>query len=115
MFVVYHLSMGWPLVQAAIGTGVGSLLFGMAAICKRGLAFPIGVHAAWNFTTWCLMSGNGPWKSTIPPRLVSRAQTVGMAVYVACMLMGTALLWIWNKQSQQQPEIRTAGGEELNA
>lgn len=99
VFVLYHLSMGWPLVQAAIGTGVGSLLFGMAAVAaKRGLAFPIGVHAGWNYTTWCLTSGSGPWRMTFSDSLSHRVQTAGMVLYVSCMLVGTVFLWAWVKR-----------------
>lgn len=51
-FILYHVSVGWPWVNALLGTGVGSLLFGMAAIASRGLALPIGLHTAWNFADW---------------------------------------------------------------
>jgi membrane protease YdiL (CAAX protease family) len=99
VFAFYHAAMGWDPVPAAVGTGVGSLLFGMAAIAaRRGLAFPIGVHAGWNFTTWCLTGGTGPWKMTIPSNLSHRVQTVGMIMYVVCMLFGTILLWLWTKR-----------------
>ncbi len=95
VFALYHVAMGWALVQALVGTGVGSLFFGMAAIAgKRGLALPIGVHTGWNFTTWCLTSGSGPWSMTFPAYLSHRVQTVGMIVYVICVLIGTALLWL---------------------
>ena len=98
VFALYHIGMGWALVQALVGTGIGSLLFGMAAIAgKRGLALPIGVHAGWNFTTWCLTSGTGPWRMTFPSYLSHRVQTVGMIMYVICMLVGTALLWCWTR------------------
>lgn len=100
MFVLYHVTMGWPLGQAAIGTGVGSLLFGMAAIAaKQGLAFPIGVHAGWNFATWCLNSGSGPWRMTFPSKLAHRVQTTGMILYILCMLFGTIMLWLWTKRA----------------
>jgi len=99
VFALYHVAMGWGLLQAALGTGVGSLLFGMAAIAaRRGLAFPIGVHAGWNFTAWCLTSGSGPWKMAFPSYLSHRVQTVGMIMYVGCMLFGTILLWLWTKR-----------------
>jgi uncharacterized protein len=72
LFALYHIAMGWALLQALLGTGIGSLLFGMAAIAgRRGLALPIGVHAGWNFTTWCLTSGNGPWRMTFPSYFIS--------------------------------------------
>jgi membrane protease YdiL (CAAX protease family) len=100
MFALYHVAMGWALAQAVVGTGVGSLLFGMAAIAaRRGLAFPIGVHAGWNFTTWCLTSGIGPWKMAFPSALAHRVQTVGMVAYVVCMLFGTILLWLWAQRA----------------
>lgn len=55
VFVSYHVFLGWNPLLALIGTGTGSLLFGMAAVAARqGLAFPIGVHAGWNFTSWAL-------------------------------------------------------------
>ena len=108
MFALYHLAMGWPLFQAAVGTGVGSLFFGMAAIApRRGLAFPIGVHAGWNFTTWCLTSGNGPWKMTFPPYLAPRVQSVGMVMYVTCMMAGTVLLWLWGPRRVGREHLPT--------
>jgi membrane protease YdiL (CAAX protease family) len=52
-FILYHIVLaGWPVVPAIIGTGLGSLLFGMAAVVSRGLALPIGLHAVWNFGMW---------------------------------------------------------------
>ena len=52
-FIFYHVLLaGWPVVPAIIGTGLGSLLFGMAAVVSRGLALPIGLHAVWNFGMW---------------------------------------------------------------
>jgi len=52
-FILYHiLIVGWPVLPAIVGTGLGSLLFGMAAVVSRGLALPIGLHATWNFGMW---------------------------------------------------------------
>jgi uncharacterized protein len=100
-FVLYHISMGWELVPALLGTGVGSLLFGMAAIAaRRGLAFPIGVHAGWNIATWSLNEGAGIWKMTVPSQLAHRVQVTGFAVYVACMFFGIALLKLWRKRDR---------------
>jgi uncharacterized protein len=100
VFAIYHVVLGWGLLQAIIGTGAGSLLFGMAAVASRhGLASPIGVHAGWNFATWSLgASGAGIWKMTFPGDRMARVQTIGMCVYLACMLIGTMLLWFWSKR-----------------
>jgi len=64
-FIFYHVALGWPWANAILGTGAGSLLFGMAAIASRGLAIPIGLHAAWNFADWTIggKESAGLWKS----------------------------------------------------
>jgi len=100
VFALYHVVLGWGLLQAFIGTGVGSLLFGMAAVASRhGLAFPIGVHAGWNFVTWSLgATGGGIWKMIFPGDMTTRVQTIGMCTYLACMLIGTMLLWFWSSR-----------------
>ena len=108
VFALYHIALGWSLFPALIGTGAGSLLFGMAAVASRhGLAFPIGVHAGWNFTTWSLgIGGAGIWKMTFPEELTARVQVIGMCAYLTCMLLGTMLLWLWTMRGegyQQHP------------
>ena len=64
-FILYHIFVaGWPVLPSIVGTGLGSLLFGMAAVATRGLAVPIGVHAAWNFGMWALGTRElpAPWE-----------------------------------------------------
>jgi membrane protease YdiL (CAAX protease family) len=101
VFALYHISLGWGLLPALLGTGVGSFLFGVAAIAaRRGLAFPIGVHAGWNLATWSLdnQGASGLWKMTFPADLAQRVQTVGLVAYVAFMTLGIALLSYWNRR-----------------
>lgn len=52
-FIFYHVALCWPLANAILATGAGSLFFGMAAIASRTLG-PIGLHAAWNFVDWTI-------------------------------------------------------------
>jgi membrane protease YdiL (CAAX protease family) len=52
MFGLSHLSYGYDLRSIALGVIPGGLLWGMSAIATRGLAVPIGLHAAWNFANW---------------------------------------------------------------
>jgi membrane protease YdiL (CAAX protease family) len=101
VFAMYHVVLGWGLVPALIGTSAGSMLFGMAAISTRGLAFPIGVHAGWNFVTWCLGAGGvGIWKMSFPENLSGRVQLMGMCSYLACIFLGTLLLWLWGGRKE---------------
>jgi membrane protease YdiL (CAAX protease family) len=49
LFGIEHKIAGWTWIAAFAGAAFGSLLFGAIAIATRGLAVPIGMHAAWNF------------------------------------------------------------------
>jgi membrane protease YdiL (CAAX protease family) len=54
IFSLEHVAGGMTWVQAFLGAGTGALLFGFAALKTDGIAFPAGMHAAWNFGQWCL-------------------------------------------------------------
>ncbi|HEX3601151.1 MAG TPA: CPBP family intramembrane glutamic endopeptidase [Lacipirellulaceae bacterium] len=96
VFALEHRLGGSPWVRVIFGAFVGSLLFGMASIATRGLAVPIGVHAAWNFGTWLLgMKGQGGvWRQVVEPGNERNAEIFGMAAYVA--VLGTAIFLFWN-------------------
>lgn len=52
LFSLEHRASGMGWLQAFLGAGTGAFLFGVAAIRTRGIALPIGLHAAWNFGQW---------------------------------------------------------------
>ena len=93
-FAVYHMLQGWPAVNALVGTTAGSVLFGMATLASGGLAFPIGIHAAWNIGSWAMgtKSEVGYWRMelTHTPSFVE-----GAAVYLAVMVASILTLWWW--------------------
>jgi membrane protease YdiL (CAAX protease family) len=101
VFAVEHVAGGSTWVQALFGAGVGSLLFGMAAIATRGLALPIGLHAAWNLGDW--MHGgkdmSGLWRPVIVEGLQARAGRAGMVGYVVVMLSATLGFWWWHRKT----------------
>jgi hypothetical protein len=98
-FAVEHMAGGWSLAQALWGAGMGSLLFGMASIATRGLAIPIGIHAAWNFGDW--VRGNrsepGVWRPEIDRGFEAAASWTGMWAYVAIMAVTTMFFWFWHQ------------------
>ena len=104
IFVVEHMAGGWNWTQALFGAGVGSLLFGMAAIATRGLAIPIGVHAGWNFGHWSLghKGTAGIWSATAVEGYDDEAQFVGMIAYVAVMGSATLMFWWWHRHNKGQ-------------
>ncbi|HYD51111.1 MAG TPA: type II CAAX endopeptidase family protein [Gemmatimonadaceae bacterium] len=97
-FAAYHLLQGWPLVNALVGTTAGSVLFGMAVLASRGLAFPIGMHAAWNLGSWVLGTKGeaGYWRMDLAGQPSFVALT---AVYLGVMVVSTAALWWWMRRA----------------
>ena len=95
VFALEHIAGGSTWLQALFGAGVGSLLFGMASIATKGLAVPIGLHAAWNFGDW-LHGGKGSgglWHPIGAEALRDRAELAGMTGYVVVMISATLGFW----------------------
>ena len=70
----------------------------MAAIATRGLALPIGLHAAWNFGDW-MRGGKGSmgfWKPVVEDSLKEWSAFAGMTSYVLVMCSATLAFWWWH-------------------
>ena len=95
VFALEHRAGGYSWTNALFGAFVGSLLFGMAALATRGLALPIGLHAAWNFGQWVIGEKELPglWKPVIPGGPSASADHVALTAYVA--VFGAAILAFW--------------------
>jgi membrane protease YdiL (CAAX protease family) len=98
-FALEHIAGGWPYAQALWGAATGSVLFGMASIATRGLAVPIGIHAAWNIGDW--VRGNraevGLWRPEIETGFAGAASWAGIWCYVAVMALATLGFWSWHR------------------
>ena len=99
VFALEHRAGGSSWGQAFFGAGVGCLLFGMAAMATRGLAVPIGLHAAWNFGDW-IRGGKGfggYWTAVVENGFEDQAMFRGMASYVLVMGFATLAFWQWHR------------------
>jgi hypothetical protein len=89
IFVAEHRLGGATWGNAIFGSGLGALVFGMAALVTRGIALPLGLHAAWNFGDW--MRGgkgdHGMWIMRIEEAHPAHISEVAMAAYVSIMLL----------------------------
>jgi membrane protease YdiL (CAAX protease family) len=107
MFAAEHRLGGLPWRNALLGAGVGSLLFGMGALATRGLAVPIGVHAAWNVGEWSLgLKGSpGIWTAVVA---VSDAQAEWFARigYLVVMSAATFGFWLWYRRETARSRDR---------
>lgn len=100
VFAAEHAVAGTTWPQALAGAGVGSLLFGMAALATPGLAVPIGIHAAWNLGDW-MHGGKGAGGLWDPIGGNSAgADRAGMIGYVVVMVSATLIFWIWYRRAE---------------
>jgi len=100
-FALYHrflIGYGWR--DALVGTTLGSLLWGMAAVSTRGLAVPIGMHAAWNFGTWLLGEKSEPgfWQAEMDEAALPHVRATATGLFVALFALGTAGFWLWGRR-----------------
>lgn len=109
VFALEHLAGGWSFGQALWGAAMGSLLFGMASIATRGLAVPIGIHAAWNVGDW--IRGNraepGVWRPEIATGFEGAASRAGIWCYVLVMALAVLCFWWWHR-AQKGANARNA-------
>jgi membrane protease YdiL (CAAX protease family) len=99
VFALEHMVGGWPWTRALFGAGVGSLLFGMAAIATRGLAVPIGLHAAWNFGQ-SMMGLNGEpalWRTVVDNGQEQHVEHVRTIAYLAVMGSAIVAFGLWDR------------------
>lgn len=99
-FAIEHVAGGYSWTNAMLGVATGSLLFGMAALATRGLAIPIGLHAAWNFGQWVLGGKEMPglWRAVNPQEVQPHLERVGMISYVIVMVLATFAFWCFYKR-----------------
>jgi hypothetical protein len=97
VFAIEHVAGGSTWINAIPGAFVGSLLFGMAALAMRGLAVPIGLHAAWNFGQWTLgeKETSGLWRPVVEQGYNLHVDRVGMFSYILVFGSATVALWLF--------------------
>jgi membrane protease YdiL (CAAX protease family) len=89
VFIVEHRLGGATWSNAVFGAGLGALVFGMAALATRGIALPLGLHAAWNLGDW-MRGGKGDqgmWIMRIEEGHSLQVDQTAMAAYVSIMLL----------------------------
>jgi membrane protease YdiL (CAAX protease family) len=100
VFALEHHAGGYSWTNALFGAFVGSLLFGAAALATRGLALPIGLHAAWNFGQWMIGEKESPglWKPILPTGPSASADRVALIAYVTVFASATLAFWWYGKR-----------------
>jgi membrane protease YdiL (CAAX protease family) len=103
LFGIEHVLGGASWLYGLAGAGVGSLLYGMAALTTRELAFPIGIHAAWNVGQWALgfKDNSGIFSAVIDKEYKDHVDKIGFISYLAVMGLGIAAIYFYQKRSER--------------
>jgi hypothetical protein len=103
LFAIEHHLGGVSWTTAMIGAGTGSIVFSVAALVTKGLAVPIGIHAAWNFGQWALgLKGSaGIWAPGGPQD--RDAYLAGMVIYIAVMVCVATSFIGWERLRKVPP------------
>lgn len=103
IFIVEHIIAGMSWKFAIIGSGLGAILFGLAALKSKGLALPIGIHFSWNFTQWILgfKNNNGVWREVITKGNEGYAENIALIGFIIAMTTGiTGILLYYKKYNK---------------
>ena len=103
-FAAWHVMQGWPWMIAVVGTALGSILFGMAAVATRGLAVPIGLHGAWNFGSWVIGSRELPAALEVVRIDRDRAALANWVGFTVVAAAGIYFFWRSYQRSLAHPE-----------
>lgn len=100
-FGLSHLAYGWDLQTIVLGVIPGGLLWGMSAIATRGLAVPIGLHAAWNFSSWSggARPETGLLQMIVEDDALELTQMVGTASYLSIFGALTLAFWFVHRRN----------------
>jgi hypothetical protein len=104
VFSLEHILGGMSWLQAFAGAGVGSLLFGIAALATKGLAVPIGIHISWNFGQWALgfKDDTGIYRAIVEKACEREVEQLGLLCYLLVMAVGIiGFYFYWRTQKQK--------------
>ena len=108
IFILEHLVAGMTWKMAFIGSGLGGILFGVAALRTKGLALPLGLHSAWNFGQWTVGFKNKPgiWVAVAKKGYEKQAENTSLVAFVIVMLLAIAGVILYYKP-QPTPQSNT--------
>jgi membrane protease YdiL (CAAX protease family) len=97
IFGLEHMAGGFTWQQAFFGSGVGAILFGLAALRTKGIALPVGLHTAWNFGQWCFGLKNIPgiWQVSVGKGFEEKNEQIIMICYLIVVGLAIAAFYLY--------------------
>jgi uncharacterized protein len=110
IFIAEHVLAGMEWKMAVIGSGLGGILFGIAALKTRGLALPIGLHSAWNLGQWMVGFKNkgGVWSAVVEKGYEHQTENISLAAFALVMLLAIIGVVRFYKAKTVQPDQAAA-------
>jgi membrane protease YdiL (CAAX protease family) len=108
LFILEHVAAGMTWKMAVIGSGLGGILFGIAALKTKGLALPLGLHSAWNFGQWAVGFKNKPgiFEAINEKGYEVQNETISLVTFALVMILAIiSILLFYKIKTQQQTEI----------
>ena len=105
IFVLEHVVAGMTWKMAAIGSGLGGILFGLSALKTKGLALPLGLHGAWNFGQWMVGFKNkaGVWTAVVEKGYERETENVSLVAFSLVMLLAiTGIVLFYKRKSTEE-------------
>lgn len=101
-FGLAHMLFGWAWQPVLFGVIPSALLFGAAAMRSRGLALPIGIHAALNLALWSVgeKGASGLWRITVDETRVPNVSAAAPFIGVGVLLAAALLIAMWPVRPQ---------------
>jgi membrane protease YdiL (CAAX protease family) len=92
IFILEHVISGMSWTMSIIGSGLGGILFGVAALKTRGLALPLGLHSAWNFGQWAtgFKGMPGIWRAVVDEGYEASTERIGLVIFAVLMILAIA-------------------------
>jgi len=105
IFVLEHVVAGMTWKMAAIGSGLGGILFGLSALKTKGLALPLGLHGAWNFGQWMVGFKNkaGVWTAVVEKGYERETENVSLVAFSLVMLLAiTGIVLFYKRKGMEE-------------
>ncbi|WP_338876280.1 CPBP family intramembrane glutamic endopeptidase [Spirosoma sp. SC4-14] len=107
IFIGEHILAGMNWMTAVIGSGLGGILFGIAALKTRGLALPLGLHSSWNFGQWMIGFKNKPgiWEAIVDKGYEAKTEAIGLAAFALVMVLAILAVSILYKVKKKSDSL----------
>jgi membrane protease YdiL (CAAX protease family) len=100
IFILEHVIAGVSWKMSILGSGFGGVLFGLSALKTKGLALPLGLHFAWNFTQWLLgfKDNTGVWHEIVEKGNDQYAENVALIGFIVAMSISICGILIYYRR-----------------